>query len=96
VPTDDGFVGANFLSLGTKTSSSPPAPPTGRVHKDLENHEIDLNSSLVEQYERETKGESSTTYNKTQEEEEEVSNSNNNNRRSRTRFGRGKLQQQFS
>ncbi len=47
MPIDDGFIGANFLSLGTKTSSSPPAPPAGRVHKDLENHEIDLNSSPV-------------------------------------------------
>ncbi len=92
MPTHDGFAGANFLSLGTRTSSSPPAPPAGRVHKDLENHEIDLNSSLVDQYERETKGESSTTYSMTQEEEEEVSNSNNNNRRSRTRLGCGKLQ----
>jgi len=43
VPTDDGFTGANFLNLETGTSSSPPAPPAGRVHKDLENHEIDLN-----------------------------------------------------
>jgi hypothetical protein len=58
------------------------------VHKDLENHEIDLNSSPIDQYERETKGESSTTYNTTQEEEEEVSNSNNNNKRSRTGLGR--------
>jgi hypothetical protein len=91
VPTDDGFAGANFLSLGTGTSSSPPAPPTGRVHKDLENHEIDLNLPPVDQYERETKGESSTTYSTTQEEEEEVSNSNNNNRRSGTGLGHGKL-----
>ncbi len=62
--TDDGFAGANFLSLGTGTSSPPPPPPpppAGRVHKDLENHEIDLNSPPVDQYERETKGESSTT-----------------------------------
>jgi len=91
--TDDGFAGANFLSLGTGTSSPP--PPPGRVHKDLENHEIDLNSPPVDQYERETKGESSTTYSTTQEEEEEVSNSNN-NRRSGTGLGRGRLQQQFS
>jgi hypothetical protein len=95
VPTNDGFVGANFLSLGTGTSSSPPSPPIGRVHKDLQNDEIDLNSLPVDQYERETKGESSTTYSTTQEEEEEVSNSNNNNRRSRTGLGRGRLQQQF-
>jgi len=80
VPIDDGFAGANFLSLGTRTSSSPPA---GRVHKDLKNHEIDLNSPPIDQYEQETKGESSTTYSTTQEEEEEVSNSNNNNRRSK-------------
>jgi len=61
------------------------------VHKDLENREIDdldINSPLVDQYERETKGESSTTYSMTQEEEEEVSNSNNNNRRSGTGLGR--------
>jgi hypothetical protein len=96
VPTADGFAGANFLSLGTETSSSPPAPPAGRVHKDLENHEIDLNSPPVDQYERETKGEGSTTYSTTQEEEEEVSNSNNNNRTSGTGLGRGRLQQQFS
>jgi len=95
VPTDDGFTGTNFLSLGTKTSSSPPAPPAGRVHKDLENHEIDLNSSLIDQYEREMKGESSTTYSTTQEEEEEVSNSNNNDKRSGTRLGHGRLQQPF-
>ncbi len=90
--THDGFAGANFLSLGTRTSSSPPAPPAGRVHKDLENHEIDLNSPPVDQYEQESKRESSTTYSTTQEEEEEVSNSNNNNRRSGTRLGRGRLQ----
>jgi hypothetical protein len=42
----------------------------------------------VDQYERETKGESSTTYSTTQEEEEEVSNSNNNSRRSGTGLGR--------
>jgi len=96
MPTDDGFTGANFLSLGIGTSSSPPTPHVGRVHKDLENHEIDLNSPPVDQYERETKGESSTTYSTTQEEEDEVSNSNNNNGRSGTGFGRGKLQQQFS
>jgi hypothetical protein len=96
VPTDDGFAGANFLSLGTGTSSSPPAPPAGRVHKDLENREIDLNSPPIDQYERETKGESSTTYSTTQEEEEEVSNSNNSNRRSGTGLGCGRLQQQFS
>jgi len=95
VPTDDGFVGANFLSLGIGTSSSPPTPPVGRVHKDLQNHEIDLNSSPVDQYERETKGESNTTYITTHE-EEEVSNSNNNNRRSGTGLGHGRLQQQFS
>jgi hypothetical protein len=98
--TDDGFAGANFLSLGTGTSSSsspppPPPPPAGRVHKDLENHEIDLNSPPVDQYQLETKGESSTTYSTTQEEEEEESNSNN-NRRSGTGLGRGRLQQQFS
>jgi hypothetical protein len=81
--------------LGTRTSSSPPAPPAGRVHKDLENHEIDLNSSLIDQYEREMKGESSTTYSTTQEEEEEVSNSNNNNKRSGTGLGHGRLQQPF-
>jgi hypothetical protein len=96
VPTDDGFAGANFLSLGTGTSSSPPAPPAGRVHKDLENREIDLNSPPIDQYERETKGESSTTYSTTQEEEKEVSNSNNSNRRSGTGLGCGRLQQQFS
>jgi hypothetical protein len=96
VPIDDGFAGTNFLSLGTRTSSSPQTPPAGRVHKDLENHEIDLNLPPVDQYERETKGESSTTYSMTQEEEEEVSDSNNNNRRSGIGLGRGRLQQQFS
>jgi hypothetical protein len=95
VPTNDGFAGTNFLSLGTETSSSPPAPPAGRMHKDLKNHEINLNSPLVDQYKRETKGESSTTYSMTQEEEKEVSNSNNNNRRLGTGLGRGRLQQQF-
>jgi hypothetical protein len=75
--------------LGARQS----APPVGRVHKDLENHEIDFNSPLIDQYERKTKGESSTTYSITQEEEEEVSNSNNNNTRSRTGLGRGRLQQ---
>ncbi|KAH9555672.1 hypothetical protein CY35_08G127300 [Sphagnum magellanicum] len=49
LPIDDGFGGVNFLSLGTGTSSSPPAPPAGKVHKDLENHEINLNSPLVDQ-----------------------------------------------
>jgi hypothetical protein len=96
VLTDDGFAGANFLNLGIGTSSSPPTPHVGRVHKDLENHEIDLNSPPIDQYERETKGESSTIYSTTQEEEDEVSNSNNNNGRSGTGFGRGRLQQQFS
>jgi hypothetical protein len=90
VPTDDGFAGVNFLSLGIGTSSSPLAPPARRMHKDLKNHEIDLNSPLIDEYERETKGESSTTYSTTQEEEEEVSNSNN-NRRSGTGLGRGRL-----
>jgi hypothetical protein len=51
VPTDDGFVGTNFLSLGTGTSSSPLTPPVGRVHKDLENREIDLNSPPIDQSE---------------------------------------------
>jgi len=48
VPTDDGFVGANFLSLGTGTSSSSPAPPAWRVHKDLENHRSCFPESLDE------------------------------------------------
>ncbi len=47
MPTDDEFAGANFLSLGTGTSSSPLALPTGRVYKDLENHEIHLNSPPI-------------------------------------------------
>ncbi len=77
---NDEFAGANFLSLGTGTSGRRSSTTGGgqRVHKDLENNEIDLNWPPVDQqHERGT--EESSTGTTTEEEE---SNSYNNRRRS--------------